>query len=554
MNALQLLLAQRISTGLSRNSITTASKWAESYRIMGGPSFPGPWRFKYHPWLRAMHESKSPFNVGQKSAQMGFTEALLNIVFYHIDIRRTDCLYLLPATVPDARDFSAGRFDPALEMSTHLSKIFSDVKNLGHKRAGSTNLYVRGSRSKSGLKGLPIGFIAFDEVDEMDQENIPLAMERVSGQLEKLIWMISTPTIENEGINKYYNQSTQEHFFFRCPACSKHIELKFPDNIKITADHLLDTSIKDSYYFCNECKVVLPNGKAKSEIMLDGVWRPTGPAVEARGFHINQMYSPTIKPEEIARSFFKAQNDPADEQELYNSKLGVVHTVEGARVDEEMIKDCISGLRRVERYDGKKTVTMGVDVGKWLHFEIDEWLIKPGATGLDVNTFAIPTVLTYGKVASFEELDDLIRKFKVGFTVVDANPERRKAHEFVMRHFGRAKMCFYPRGVSGKQITPAPEVIQAINVDRTAWLDMSLGRFKRGKEGIRLPIDLDHEYRENIKAPIRIYEKDKDGNPFGRYVNGTKPDHYAHARNYAEIALPLSFGFGETTGVYRNAN
>src|SRR5262249_14884021 len=163
--------------------------------------------------------SDAELNVGQKAAQMGFTETVLNIVFYHIDVKAVDCLYVLPAKTPDASDFSAARFDPALESSPHLANLFSDVKNVGHKRAGTATLYVRGSRSRAGLKSIPTGLIILDEVDEFDQENIPLAMERAAGQVEKMVWMISTPTIDNFGINKYYLQSSQNHFHFKCPCC-----------------------------------------------------------------------------------------------------------------------------------------------------------------------------------------------------------------------------------------------------------------------------------------------------------------------------------------------
>jgi phage terminase large subunit GpA-like protein len=131
-----------------------------------------------------MHDSEAELNVGQKSAQMGYTETVLNITFYNIDVRNIDCLYVLPAKTPDASDFSAARFDPALELSPHLSKIFSEVKNVGHKRAGTTNLYIRGSRSRAGLKSVPVGFIVLDELDEMTQENVRwLLKERRSGQL-----------------------------------------------------------------------------------------------------------------------------------------------------------------------------------------------------------------------------------------------------------------------------------------------------------------------------------------------------------------------------------
>jgi hypothetical protein len=70
-------------------------------------------------------------------------------------------------------------------------------------------------------------------------------------------------------------------------------------------------------------------------------------------------------------------------------------------------------------------------------------------------------------------------------------------------------------------------------------MDMSLGRFHSHR--IRLPRDTPLEYKEHIKAPTRVYEKDKDGNPTGRYVKGdTAADHYAHARTYNEVALKLA--------------
>jgi hypothetical protein len=553
MKQLQNLLADRLKAGLARSSVTNASRWAEEYRVMGGGSFPGPWKFDNHPWLRAMHESKSWFNVGQKSAQMGYTEAMLNVVFYHIDVKHVDCLYLLPASKPDASDFSASRFDPALEASSHLAKIFSDVKNLGHKRAGSTNLYIRGSRSKSGLKSIPVGFIAFDEVDEMDQENIPLAMERTSGQLEKLIWMISTPRIDNIGINKYYRMTTQEHFFFKCPSCSRRIELTFPDSLVVCGNDVLDPDVNKSYYQCTACKAKLEHQDKKRFLALHNGsdWVPTAPGPEARGFHINQMYSPAAagKPSEIALAYLKSLRDPTEEQEFFNSKLGLTHVVDGAKVDLAMIMECIAGHTRMKSFEGNQFITMGVDVGKFLHCEINAWNIPTGAPANDLAAHAVPRVIWYGKLAAFEDLDMLMNKFRVNYCVVDANPERRKAYEFSMRFYGRVKLCFYSKGQSGRIISASKEVDQAILVDRTSWLDLSLGRFKKGKKGILLPVDLDLEYKDHMQALVRIYEKDADGNPIGKYVNGAIADHYAHSRNYAEIALPLAVGIGITHNV-----
>ena len=104
-----------------------------------------------------------------------------------------------------ATDFSTSRFDPALELSPHLNNLFSDVKNVGHKRAGSANLFVRGSRSESQLRSIPAGVLIFDEVDVMVQRNIILALERASGQVHKLFMFLSTPTIDNFGINDCFS-------------------------------------------------------------------------------------------------------------------------------------------------------------------------------------------------------------------------------------------------------------------------------------------------------------------------------------------------------------
>ncbi len=118
----------------------------------------------------------------------------------------------------------------------------------------SVNLYIRGSNSRSQLKSVPVSLVIFDELDEMNLNNIDLAEQRTSGQLTKEIWKISTPTVAGRGINKYYVDSTQEKFIFRCPGCSKHISFRFPESLVITGDDSDDPDIQFSHLICTECK------------------------------------------------------------------------------------------------------------------------------------------------------------------------------------------------------------------------------------------------------------------------------------------------------------
>ena len=536
-NNLGNLFRDTVTAGLKRQSITTPSKWARNYRIMPAP-FPGKWTPGPAPWTLGMHDSEAMLNVGQKAAQLGYTETLLNITFFKIDIEHKDCLYILPSKTPDASEFSAARFDIALELSPHLTNLFSNVKNVGHKRAGAANLYIRGSNSRSGLKSIPVGFIAMDEVDEMNQDNIPLAEERTSGQPESQIWKISTPTIPNIKINAAYQATTQEHYVFKCIHCSQRIELTWPESIVMTAEHKDDPNIKNSYLICTKCKGVLPHETKRDWLSVDNAeWVPFGdPNHDARGFYINQLYSIASQPWKIVKKYFEGLIDKPSEQEFFNSKMGLPHIVEGAKITDSEIKNAYYSRSKNDPPPSNKIVTMGVDQGRWLHYEIDAWTFPK--LGNDLNMVAECEVLTEGKCVDFNELHALMKQWQVIKCVIDAQPDRRMAYEFACNFYGHVELCFYGRGQQKKTITIAPDAdSHVITVDRTSWLDVALNRFRT--KTIRIPQDTSQEYIDHVQSLVRHYQKDSYGNPISLYVN-IGPDHFGHARCYAEIALPLA--------------
>jgi hypothetical protein len=535
---LNALLRERLGSGLKRKAIVKCSQWAERYRVMGAP-FSGNWSFRFFPWLREMHDSDAEENIGMKAAQVGYTETMLNRAFFYMDIKGLNVLYLLPAADPDASDFSARAFDPALEMSPHLNAMFNDVRNVGHKRAGSANLFVRGTKSRTGLKSIPAALLIFDELEEMVQQNLFLAEERTGGQLEWQKWKISTPKIEDAGIHALFKASTQEHFLFRCHSCSKLIEFKFPESLVITATSLLDLDgIRKSHYQCTECKAVLTH-EEKEFYLKDGIWVPNNKS-ERRGFSINRMYSSAksgMAPK-FAEMYLKSLEDPWAEQELFNSWIGIAHVVKGGQINDQDLQNMLKGHRTGE-YNPDRLIVMGVDVGTYFHFEVCEYAIHDGPT-YDINTNARARVIESSKVRNPEDLDLLMQRYPIRMCVIDANPEKRTALNFANRHPGRVKLCYYGRGVNGKTIKESEDDNEpTITVDRTAWLDISLGRVKKGT--VDYPLDTTLETKAHLKALVRIFEKDVDGNPIARWVNGNKDDHAAHARNYAEIALPLAY-------------
>lgn len=537
------MIGSLIKLGLQRKASTLCSVWAENYRFMETPS--GPWSFKFHPWTREIHDYTTVGAVVMKGAQLAITESALNKVFHKMDIEKRDCLYLLPAMKPDASDFSLARFDPAIDLSPHLQNLFSKIKNIGHKRAGTVNLYIRGAKSKKGLKSIPVGFTVFDEVDEMEQKNIPLAMERMSGQMAEFQWMmLSTPTIPDYGIHKKFLEGTQEEFFFPCPHCNRQISFTYPDSIVVTADDHRDPRVMDSYLICTECKATI-NNDTKHIALGKGKWVAQFPDRLIRSFHISQLYSSAkgATPAVIAKAILKSKESIADEVELYNSKLGKTFVPKGGQITDENFVQCYNSYTQ---HDAIKVTnrlrTAGIDVGKVLHIEIDEWIIEKGDD--DVHERSVCKLVAAFTVDTFEEVGRRLKEFCVRHCVVDAMPERREAQKFCTRYSGAADRCYYIE-TKGRSINLRDDNV--ITANRTEWMDIALGRFHKCR--ILLPRDLPEEYKSQLKVPVRTITRDKTGNPEARYYcEGA--DHYAHARTYSELALARAVSGGVNSTIY----
>ncbi|GMU26117.1 MAG: hypothetical protein AMXMBFR16_10220 [Candidatus Uhrbacteria bacterium] len=544
MNDLLSEFREAIASGLRSQTLTSCSRWAEYRRIMGEP-FPGPYSFKYHPWCREITDSKAAYNTAMKAAQMGVTEVAINRAFYTVAALKKDVLYVLPTAI-NASDFSKARFNTALLHSPYLKQLFTDTNTVGLKQAGGVTLYIRGSRGDSNLKSIPVSTLILDELDEMDQKQIWLALERLSGHEHKSVWAVSTPTIPKYGIHKLFMQGTQEHWTYQCPLCSRWSELTWPECIEIHGEDITDPRCHDSFLKCKECGGKLDH-RAKPEFLANGRWIPTAPncSSDHRSFYVNQLYSYTVTPGEIVMAYFRGAGDEAASTEFHNSKLGMPYLGEGAQVTDESLDKCLANHIKTDprpQTGGERLITMGIDQGKQNHIVIMEWFVDQ--MGRDINVAAMGKLLWEGTVLGeeFDRLDMLMREWQVLACVIDADPQINDARRFARRFPGYVTLCRYRRGVSGKEISVQEDELGTpiATVDRTNWIDAALGRFHNQR--IRLPRDVSREFREHMKALVRTYEKDDNGNPKAKYVE-TSADHFAHALTYAEIALPLGASY-----------
>lgn len=479
--------------------------------------------------------------VGQKAAQMGFSEVLMNFAFYAVTQLRTAVLYGLPSERPDARDFSATRFDPAISLSPYLSQMLSkSTSNNFLKVFNGVPLYVRGSRGKAAFHSIPVGVTLLDEVDKMSEKSVREAIERLSGQIDWWLRQASTPSVPGHGISKTFQESSQDFFTFKCPGCSRWTELVFPDCLIIPTDDPKDPRINDTYLKCKECAIEIPH-LAKPEIFATAKWEPRYRGRNVRGFKISQLYSCTLHPARLAESYLHSLTNPADEQVLYNSKLGEDHVVAGAAVTEEHIMKAIRPYNnRVKA--SSPIVVMGIDVGKHLHFKIIEYRFAPRA--VDPNSDSEAKVLYYDKILTtepgFPELHQFIQEYNPISICIDAAPERISSEKFAKGLWGRAFTVNYNDQTDGRTLMNTDHF--KLTVNRTYWIDQYLGRYMNGT--IQLPVQVNEELKVHLKSMKKMYEKDRFGETIGRYVKTEGRTDYAHCGVYCEIALRKAFESG----------
>jgi phage terminase large subunit GpA-like protein len=259
-------------------------QWVQGLDL-GGRKF----TFEEHEYQVDMLKENATRQCFKKGAQVGATEVNVLKTLHGLLFGRypQGVLYLFP-TVNDVTDFSKGRFGPLVSDNEEVASQVSHTDAVGVKRIRKSMLYLRGARAtgriegikktSSSLKGIPVDRLVCDEVDEMEQAMIDLAIERLGHSLVKEEAYLSTPSIPDFGISKLYDESDQRVREIKCSHCNTGtvLELEFPSCLIELSDG----------------RVIRACKKCKREIFLrDGQWVPICPgrSKDLVGWWISQL-------------------------------------------------------------------------------------------------------------------------------------------------------------------------------------------------------------------------------------------------------------------------
>jgi hypothetical protein len=122
---------------------------------------------------------------------------------------------------------------------------------------------------------------------------------------------------------------------------------------------------------------------------------------------------------------------------------------------------------------------------------------------------------------------------------VDALPETREALRFAKRFDGKVKLAWYSAGSGAKRDEAArekPTEEYMLDLDRTRTLDALWSFYRSGDIENSQMLGPENQLHDHLQAMNRVVETDRQGNPVARWVSA-RADHYAHADNYANVAL-----------------
>lgn len=452
-------------------------------------------------YLKRILTSKNEFHLICKGSQLGFTCAMLNITIMKL-LHGCSSLYILPQEAAIS-DFSQARFNTIIKDSSLAAD--ANVDNVHLKVLRGTALYLRGAGSREKLKEIPVRFLILDERDDMQQEMVALARERLTGSLETQEFDLSTPRLPDTGIYKEFKLCDQYRYFLACPFCSCSQMLDLEANL----------NLEQGFFYCQKCKKQWTH-EQKLEMLKNGQWQMTSKGNGLVGDHISQLYSPTVTAKKIQQNWQLAQGDEALLQVFYNSKLGLPYEAKGSRLTSELFDSRVGIAKLSGNY------VMGIDVSVASpHYVV---LCQDTDCGLIVErTFR----------ATWQELSRLIHTYKPSSYVIDAQPETSQSKKLV-KDWQTGYYCYYTR--SDKTIT-IDEESHKVSANRTEFLDRVFTRFNQDRILVSSNCEHLQELKSHLKAMVRCYRVVRG--IVEAYYTETDADHFCHALVYAEIAASI---------------
>ena len=419
----------------------SVTEWSERKRVLTNAAIKGPYQVKMVPVLGPIMDAVDKPGVETlvfcKSAQIGGTDAMLNIIGFYLDQEPSPIMMVLADEDTAIEEMSRRRVQPMFDQSPQL-KHLPDKDQWTKRELGFVNgarLTFGWASSVARLASRPFRIVCCDEIDKQgydmatnEGDAIGLAKERTNTFANRKIILLSTPTLntgriwrELESCNAIYD------WHVPCPHCGQFQPLRWSpkyssgcneghyrakDGQMRQVGHVIweggreatADQISQAGYVCGECGAVWTNVE-KNNAVQSGHMVPrsevTGKEKKV-GFHVNRIYSlfPGGSLENLVSDWCAAvkSGDLKQIQGFVNSSLAEPWKQVTVTMSDTKLTKAVVDLPPQTVPPEAVVLTAGIDnqlLGKW--YVIRAW--APDYTSW---------LIDYGLLANWEDIEHLL--------------------------------------------------------------------------------------------------------------------------------------------------
>lgn len=485
-----------------------------------------------------------------KSAQVGATEILNNIVGYFIDQDPSPTLVLQP-TLAMAQAWSKDRL---ANMIRDCDRLRFKVKDPRSRDSGNTvlskkfpggNINIVGSNSPSGLASRPIRILLCDEVDRYELsagsegDPINLAMKRTTTFWNRKVFITSTPTIKGiSRIETAFEESDKRHYHVPCPHCDAYQVLDW-ENI-----HWEKGKPETAEYICKHCETAIDETK-KQWMLQRGKWIAENETKKIAGFHISELYSPWRTWKEMAIDFYSVKSQPEMLKTWVNTALGRSFDDPGESIEHHALLDKRENYDYTAIPNNVLLLTAGVDVQNdrleaqvlgWSHNN-ECWVIDYKVIFGDPSSNHVWRDLDEYICRSFRREDE--KKLRIVCTCIDSGGHHtQQVYAFTKARVHRKVFAIKGQSQSNKPIAGRPSFIGRSRhilypVGSDTAKEVIFTRLRNEQTTIHFPGHVDEEYFRQLTSEKRVI----------KYVRGAKKFEWVKKNNRNEALDTMVYGF-----------
>jgi len=450
-----------------------------------------------HLFLYDIYVDWTPKQVILKAAQIGFSTMAIIKSLWAARNKGLDIIYTLP-TSNDINDFVGGKVNRIIEQNPILKEYVRDRDTIEQKKVGNNVIYYRGTWTQKAALMVSSDLNIFDEEDRSKQDVIAQYASRLQHSKYKWEWHFSNPSVEGNGVSRYWAQSDQKNWHIKCKGCDTQQVMSWPESI----------DQKKKIYVCKHCSKELTNEERRK-----GDWIAKYPGREWSGYWIPLFIAPWVSAQQICEYY-----ETKSIEYFHNFVLGLPYVGEGNTVVPDVIlRNLTSAINQQQK------VVIGCDSGQKKHYVIGN------AQGL----------FYYGVTESWETIEELLKRYPRSIAVVDALPDLTEPRKLREKYPGRVYLCHYVKDRKTLQLIKWGQGDEWGNVkaDRNRLIQVVIDEFADRRVPLQGTQDDWADYVKHWKTLYRVVVQDILGAPQFRWLTSDGNDHWVHATAYWRVGM-----------------